>query len=185
MPKIELSNVTKDPWPVLAVWLIGGLLSVIIPVLKWNAAKQDYYDSYGYAIEYEQQQRAYEEQQNGNDNNNNNNWYNYPSCHWWQYKCRLNQFNYRQNADGNNNNDNGDYQITYPNWFIFFGGTTEEDQRWKEEQGEALGESTGATKFVYAWGIVMFVSILFYGSFVLVKRRAVGPLIIMLCMFFQ
>lgn len=80
MPQFS-NNISKDTWFFLGAWIIGGLLSIIVPVLKWNAAKQDYYDAYGYAIEYEQQQRAYEEQQNGNDNNNN--WYNYPSCHWW------------------------------------------------------------------------------------------------------
>lgn len=187
MPTINLSSALKDPWPFMAAWVIGGILSITIPVLKWNSGKQDYYDSYGYAVEYEQQQRAYEEGQNGNDNNNNN-YYNYPDCHWWQYKCRLSQFNYRQNADGNNNNNNnnGEYSLQYPGWYIFFGGTTEEDQRWKEEQGN-YGDagSSGAIKFVYAWSMVMFAAILFYGGFVLVKKRAVGPLLIMLIMFFQ
>lgn len=103
-----------------------------------------------------------------------------------QWKCRLNQFNYRQNADGNNNNNNnGEYQLSFPNWFVFFGGTTEEDRRWQEEQGNNLGESSGATKFVYAWSLVMFCFILFYGGFVLVKNRTVGPLLIMMIMFFQ
>jgi hypothetical protein len=180
MPK--LSGALADPWPFMAVWVIGGILSIVVPVLKWNANKQDYYDSYGYAVEYEQQQRAYEEQQNGG-NNNNNNYYYYPQCHWWQYKCRVKAFNYRQNADGNNN-DNGEYQLQYPGWFIFFGGETEEDQRWKEEQGE-FGESSGASKFVYAWSIVMFVTIILYGCFVLYTKRAVGPIVIMLCMFLQ
>jgi len=169
----------------MAAWIIGGLLSIFIPIIKWKAARQDYYDSYGYAIEYEQQQRAYEEQQNGNNNNNNNNNYYYPSCHWWQYKCRQNQFNYRQNNGDGNNNDNGDYQMQFPGWFVFFGGQTEEDQRWKEENGQDLSESSGAMKFVYAWSMVMFISILFYGGYVLVKKRPVGPLLIMLCMFVQ
>ena len=184
-PISKLSRAFADPWPFMVCWLIGGILSILVPVLKWNANKQEYYDSYGYAIEYEQQQRAYEEQQNGG-NNNNNSWYNYPQCHWWQYKCRKSQFNYRQNAmGGGNNNDNGNYQFQYPGWFIFFGGETEEDQRWREEQGEIGETSSGALKFVYAWSIVMFVTILFYGCFVLYKRRTVGPLIIMLCMFLQ
>ena len=184
IPVSKLSGVLHDPWPFMAAWVVGGLLTIFVPVLKWNANRQEYYDSYGYAIEYEQQQRAYEEQQNNNNNNNNYYYYNYPSCHWWQWKCRLNQFNYRNAGDGNQNN-NGEYQITYPGWFVFFGGQTEEDNRWREENGENLSESTGAMKFVYAWSIVMFVSILFYGGFVFYKRRPVGPLLIMLFMFLQ
>jgi hypothetical protein len=157
-------------------------------VRKWKRASQEYYDSYGYAVEYENQQRAYEEQQNGNNNNNNNNnYYNYPNCHWWQYKCRMTQFQYRQNRDGNNNNDDGEYQLQYPGWWVFLGGKTEEDQRWAEEQGMDVTESgsSGALKFVYAWSIIMFCSILFYGGYVLVKQRPVGPLLIMLFMFLQ
>lgn len=174
-----------DPWPFMAAWIIGGLLTIFIPLLKWNKAKQEYYDSYGYAIEYEQQQRAYEEQQNGN--NDDNYYYNYPNCHWWQWKCRQIQFKIRQNRDGNNNNNNnnGEYQMQYPGWWVFLGGQTEEDMRWAEEQGMQTGEPTGATKFVYAWSIVMFVSILFYGCYILYKQRPVGPLIIMLIMLLQ
>jgi hypothetical protein len=185
----DFKKLLADPWPFMTAWIIGGILTIWIPVRKWKRASQEYYDSYGYAVEYENQQRAYEEQQNGNNNNNNNNnnYYNYPNCHWWQYKCRMTQFQYRQNRDGNNNNDDGEYQLQYPGWWVFLGGKTEEDQRWAEEQGMDVTESgsSGALKFVYAWSIIMFCSILFYGGYVLVKQRPVGPLLIMLFMFLQ
>jgi hypothetical protein len=151
----DFKKLLADPWPFMTAWIIGGILTIWIPVRKWKRASQEYYDSYGYAVEYENQQRAYEEQQNGNNNNNNNNnnYYNYPNCHWWQYKCRMTQFQYRQNRDGNNNNDDGEYQLQYPGWWVFLGGKTEEDRRWAEEQGMDVTESgsSGALKFVYAW----------------------------------
>ncbi len=55
----DFKKLLADPWPFMTAWIIGGILTIWIPVRKWKRASQEYYDSYGYAVEYENQQRAY------------------------------------------------------------------------------------------------------------------------------
>lgn len=180
-------------WSVLLVfiWIVSGLLALSIPAGKYNAKKDQYYSSYGKYIEYENQQRAYEEAQNNqNDGNNNNNYgYGYPTCKWFQWKCRKAQYYYRmQNGGGGNNNQNGNMVYT-PDWYRFIGGGTrnEEDRRFYEENGISFNydEPTGAMKFVYSWSIIMFLGLLVYGSFVILTGRSVLGLVVLCAVFAQ
>mmetsp|Transcript_18514 Transcript_18514/g.43273 ORF Transcript_18514/g.43273 Transcript_18514/m.43273 type:complete len:360 (+) Transcript_18514:68-1147(+) len=143
---------------VLFGYLLSSLLAVIIPSSIWSKERNKYYLYAGQYNEYEQQQRQYEEQQNGNYNN-------YASssvCKWWNYRCRIRMQRYQQYAqqNGENGGQNGEgayMRAMLPDWFFFFGGEIEQDDRAREEMG--LGQNEGSTKFVYAWLIVMFVGL--------------------------
>ena len=120
---VSPKKMIADPWPFVAAWILGGVLTLLIPVIHWNRKKQEYYDSYGYQVEYENAQRAYEEANNG-DNNNNNNYYQ-SNCSWWQWQCKKKAYYYQQqNQDGD-----GEDEIQVPNWYLFIGGQTEEQRR--------------------------------------------------------
>lgn len=152
------------PWLLVASWLGTGVLAIFVPVARWNNHRQEYYQTYGYAVEYEQAQRAYEEaQRDANDQG-----YYYPTCSWYDWGCRQAAYRYRQNNNNNNGDGNDQEQdTTVPNWYLFMGGQTEEGRRDMEEQGN-FG-TTPAIKFVYIWTLVMFCSILLYGAVAFVR----------------
>lgn len=179
-----------SPFPVLGAWVIGGLLSIFVPLVKWKNQRKQWYDYYGRYVEYENNQRAYEEQQenqynnnNNNNNGNNNNGQNgnydrdgnwYPSCSWWQFKCRQRRFAYM-----NANNDGDDNNIQFPNWYATIGGRTEEDREGEEMEG-AADEAPGAVKFVYTWTLLVFIAMLIFGGITIFKRKALTPLIVIM-----
>lgn len=177
----------------IATWVVSSVLVVFIPVIQWNANKSDYYSSYGQYVEYEQQQ---EEQNNddgnGNNNNNNNNngnyYYQYKECSWANWSCRKQQYEYAM-LDGSGDGDDDDGGVvTIPNWYIFLGGQTEEMQRWTEENTGRRGaqaESTGGEKFVYAWTLIMFLSLVGYGTYALHKRHPATAIVVFLFIFAQ
>lgn len=68
-----------------------------------------------------------------------------------------------------------------PNWFFFFGGKIEEDDRQREEMG--MTNSEGNMKFVYAWSILMFIGLAVYGFMTLYKGQDRMGLIIALVIF--
>jgi len=142
---------------VLFGYLLSSCLAVIIPTSKWIQERNKYYSYAGQYVEYEQQQRQYEEQQNGDYNN-----YNYASssvCSWWNYRCRIRMQRYQEYAQQNEDrNGEGAYmRAMLPDWFFFFGGEIEQDEREREEMG--MGKNEGSVKFVYAWLMVMFVGL--------------------------
>jgi len=151
------------------------LLVVFVVVTKVeyeNAQKQ-----------YEEQQRQYEEQQqyqynNGNYNNGQQGNYDrngnyYPSCSWWQFKCRKQRFAYMQ-ANGDENN------IAFPGWYAAIGGRTEEDRREREEVVGSADEAPGAVKFVYTWTLIVFIGMLIFGGITIFQRKPVTPLIVIM-----
>ena len=166
----------RDPWPFLVVWFTGAVLAIALPVVHWNSKKQEYYDSTGYQIEYENAQRAYEEAQHNQDENDNNNddTYYVPSCSWWQYQCRkkayaLQQYyNSQQEQNGNNNEDEDSMQV--PSWYLFLGGTTDEQRRDARDNGFTT-DAPGGLKLVYAWTLTLFVLLIAYGAAVVVRRK--------------
>ncbi len=165
IPRIILHS----PWPLVAVWWIGGALALFVPVMKWNRAKMPYYNAYGRYQEYENNQRAYEEAQNGNNNQNYNNQYN-PSqmCNWWQFKCRQQVYYYRAMQQGGNENR----QITPP-WYQYLGGLhEEEDREAREQMGQSFDQASGPVKFVYTWSIIIFISLLLFGTYTTIKKKS-------------
>jgi len=177
---VSPKKMIADPWPFVATWILGGFLALLIPVIHWNRKKQEYYDAYGYQVEYENAQRAYEEANNGNNNNNNNNYYQ-SNCSWWQWQCRKKAYYYQQqNQDGG-----GEDEVQVPNWYLFIGGQTEEQRRQAEENGE-LGQTTaGALKLVYWWTLLLFCLIVAYGAAVLIKGKDARATVFCLLLFSQ
>lgn len=180
---------TNGPWLLVAVWLSLGVLAILIPIVRWRNERNEYYQAYGYAIEYEQAQRAYEEAQREQENNNQG-WY-YETCKWYDYACRKAAYRYRQNngnnnnGNNNNNNDANDVNLV-PDWYLFLGGQTEEGRREMEEQGN-MG-NTASLNFVYTWTVLLFGAILLFGTVVLVRTNTVGAtsgLLVLLIVFFQ
>uniref|UniRef100_A0A7S3LB95 Uncharacterized protein n=1 Tax=Amphora coffeiformis TaxID=265554 RepID=A0A7S3LB95_9STRA len=180
-----------SPFPILGAWVLGGILSIVVPLSKWKKQKNQWYNYYGRYVEYENNQRAYEEQQkqyqeqqqyqynnNGNYNNRqqgnydrDGNWY--PSCSWWQFKCRQQRMAYMQ-ANGDNNN------IVFPSWYAAIGGRTEEDDREREEMEGSTDEASGAVKFVYTWTLIVFIGMLIFGGITIFQRKPVTPLIVIM-----
>ena len=177
----------KGPWPFIAAWWLGGFLTIVVPTIKWNKSKSYFYNAVGRYREYERNQRSYEDgqnyNQNGNNNNNNqnNNGYATMKCGWWQYKCRQQQYYYRAMQNGGNDN-----QVMTPNWYQFLGGKNEEEDREaREEMGIYPDEATGAVKFVFAWSIIIFVTLLLYGTYAMAKKKSTGMLVLTLGMILQ
>mmetsp|Transcript_34339 Transcript_34339/g.71505 ORF Transcript_34339/g.71505 Transcript_34339/m.71505 type:complete len:290 (-) Transcript_34339:645-1514(-) len=176
----------QTPWPLLGIWALGGVLSVVIPVAQWKGASKNYYNYYGKAVEYENNQRQYEwaqkqyeEAQNGNNNNNNN--YVAKDCKWYQAKCRKQNYYYWLSQEGG---DGDRYVQPLPEWYLTAGGKMgEEMDREREEQGLATDEASGAIKFVYSLSIMTFVGLLAYGAFAIYKKIA-GPILFVSMGFF-
>jgi hypothetical protein len=175
--QFAVENPAAVYYATLGVWWLGGLLSIFVPVLKWNKSRQAYYGLYGSYVEYQQAQRNYEEAQN-NDDNNGNGYYdedgNYVqnqqfNCSWWQYGCRKQQYAWRQYQQQQNGSGDGQ-QIYTPGWYQFLGGKGQDDQREREEMG-LEGDTNGGVKFVFVWSLLLFVSILMYGSFVFYQHH--------------
>lgn len=171
-----------DPW--MISWLVTGALTITIPLISWGTKRAYYYNMYGYAVYAEDMQRQYEEQYNQNngsgDNNNNGDDYSYASyykeCSWINIACKKRQYYY---ATMNASNDNGDrVRQQYPDWFLFFGGydQSEEMQRWKEEntgvrQEEMNRNISGGMKFVYFSELCLFIALMSYGAFCIMKKQ--------------
>lgn len=163
--------------PILAAWLIGGLLAIFIPMIRLRSEKQQFYKYVGQWNEYNNNQNN----QNNNNNNNNQN-YNYNPCKWYQWTCKK---LYNQNYNNNNYNNNGgggsgDNDIQLPGWYTFFGGETEEERRYREESGDT---SNGSVTFIYVWTLILFMGLLAYGALMLYQRRPVWGPVLMLLMF--
>mmetsp|Transcript_27028 Transcript_27028/g.54004 ORF Transcript_27028/g.54004 Transcript_27028/m.54004 type:complete len:208 (+) Transcript_27028:94-717(+) len=128
----------KSVWanPLLLAWISAAVLSVAVPSIQWSVQRSSFYQSYGYAVEYENQQREYEEQQNDDGNNDDVYGSVYESCSSWNWWCIKKQAYYADYyGDGNKDDgdDGGAGSMTFPSWFIFLGGQTENMRRWEEE----------------------------------------------------
>jgi len=169
----------------VAIWIVAGIMTMMIPRGQFNSNRQGYYNAYGRYVEYENQQRQYEQQQNGNNNNGNGNYYSYPTCAWYQWQCRKKQYYYRMQMQDNND------QIRTPDWYRFIGGRAgdgEEDDRFYEEMGMTKPEdpsATGAVKFVFTWSQILFVLLLVYGVGVLLTGRSIVGLVVCMLFFAQ
>lgn len=182
----------RDAWQpqgtsgvMLASWAISCFLALIIPVAKWGRERGNYYNYQGQYNEYEQQQRQYEQQQEAAENGY---YYGATECQWWNFRCRSNMNNYQQYANNGEDQDERYYEqmqlrASMPNWFFFFGGKLEEDDREREEMG--VTQSQGNMKFVYFWSIFMFIGLAVYGWMTLYKDGDRMGLIIALAIFGQ
>jgi hypothetical protein len=177
--QFAVQNPAAVYYTTLGSWWLGGLLSIFLPLRNWNKSRQAYYGAYGRYAEYENAQRNYEEAQNNNDDGNNgyydedgnyvqNENQNSLNCSWWQYKCRKQRYAYLQYQQQQDNNGDGQ-QIYTPSWYQFLGGKGQDDQREREEMG-LEGDQNGGVKFVYIWSLLLFLSILAYGSFVFYRH---------------
>ena len=183
-----IARLVTNPVPLILAWWLGGMLTIFIPRSKWNYNKNGYYQAYGRYVEIEQQQRAYEQQgqqQQGGYYANNKQWGDL-GCSWYQFQCRKNQYalqqqyyaNYeyaaqQQNGGGEQNNN----RFRTPNWYQFLGGINEEEDRaMREEMGIDSDVANGPVKFVYAWSIVLFLALLVFGTYVMLKKKNIGYL---------
>mmetsp|Transcript_23731 Transcript_23731/g.65946 ORF Transcript_23731/g.65946 Transcript_23731/m.65946 type:complete len:283 (-) Transcript_23731:162-1010(-) len=171
--------VLQTPWPLLGLWLVGGVLAVFVPVGKWKNASKRYYRYYGKAVEYENNQRAYEQAQKQYENQQNGNYQYVPQdCKWWQVQCRKENYYYWMANEGGNNDR---YRQSLPDWYLTLGGKMgEEMDREREEEGLSSDEASGAIKFVYTISILTFVGVLAYGSYVIYKKTPATSLYISL-----
>ena len=183
-------------WPSFIAWIVGAVLTLFVPLIKWGKDRRFYYNLFGKYIEYEQAQRAYQQAQENNNNNNQNNDNNNNSygtspynCRWWQFRCQRDERNYLKYYAYNNNGDqqqqeqrNGENQIYMPRWYQWLGGrATEEDRREQEERGEQqVGNESAAIKFVYWWSLLLFVSLVAFGGYMLYKKRSLHYVAILL-----
>jgi hypothetical protein len=155
----------------LTAWVLSGILVIFIPVIYWNRKKSKFFKEYGYIIEYENYRKfSY-----------------YPSCSWYQWRCRRKQFQYldgmEEKSSGEDSED-GDYGINdLPTWYRFLGGLTEDERHVKEELN--VDSTSGALKFVYGCTLVMFISMLAYGAYVLCTRRRAGRIVLIMALFAQ
>lgn len=179
----------KDPWTLS--WIISGLLAIFIPITIWSVHRNSYFNSYGSYIQaqdyYDNAKRYYEQQQENKNNyynyNGNNNYYNgnqsnYKECSWINWACRKRQWQYATYSQDNNGDGNVNQQM--PSWFIFFGGETEQMQRWREENNEDGAEggrrnqsaaSGGALNFVYFLTLGLFLTLVVFGAMIIKKRN--------------
>lgn len=91
-----IKKLLSSPFPIIGLWILGGVLTIAIPSIKYSGASDTYYRYQGAQVEYELNQRAYEnaqrayqEQQNGNYQNQQNNGeyrYDISSCKWYQVR---------------------------------------------------------------------------------------------------
>lgn len=169
----RLLKLLATPLPFLGLWWLGGIITIVAPVLRWHVAKQDFFQHYGAYHQYEQQQR--------------NNDYNYQyqqqmaqafKCKWYQFECRQRQAQYLQAQ----NYDPNRLKFFTPGWYASLGGRFDsaEQEPEQERMVSSFDENSGAVKFVYAWSLVIFVSLLFYGTFVILTRRSVQGLVLSL-----
>lgn len=182
----------KDPWTLS--WVVSGLVTILVPVIMWNAQSQAYYRQYGVAIEYEQKQRQYEEyykqqqEANNGNNNNNNNYYTYKECSFFNIACKKKQYYYATAEERQKAYENGEAVQTYPDWFILFGGyeQSEEMQRWKEENTGVRAEDmindgrSSGMKFVYTMTLFLFIALLVFGAISIGNRKNMSQLVIFL-----
>jgi hypothetical protein len=168
------------------VWLLGGVLTILIPVFYRTKKMNDYKQMY-YMWNWEEAQRQWQEKQQQYYENYENQYaqqwnqgayqweqmrgtYDINQCKWWQFNC----FPYYINENGEPEPAAG----WYPAWFS--GWTVTEQER---EQMLEDGDTSAALKFVYAWQIIMFIAILVYGFFVIRQNRIVTGLIVALIVF--
>lgn len=172
----------------LAGWLLSSILAIVIPVSKWGAERNRYFSYAGQYNLYEQQQRQYEEQANGNYGNNN--YGGYSLCSWWNVRCRYRMKRWQQaygngngGDNGGDNGDNAQMMAMLPDWYFFFGGSMQEDERDREEMG--LGQNDGSMKFVYACTVIMFVALSIFGFRSMYAGQDRAGLIVALLIFGQ
>jgi len=185
----------KSVWanPLLLAWISAAVLSVAVPSIQWSVQRSSFYQSYGYAVEYENQQREYEEQQNDDGNNDDVYGSVYESCSSWNWWCIKKQAYYADYyGDGNKDDgdDGGAGSMTFPSWFIFLGGQTENMRRWEEEntgvrQEEGSTSYSGTQAFVCVWTILLFLVIVAYGAKILYGRGCRRPLVVLSLFFAQ
>ena len=175
----KLVAILQTPWPLLGAWLIGGLLTIFIPVTKWRKGRKSYYNYAGRYIEYENNQRAYEEAQNGDNNGNGNNNQRYYVCKWYQVNCRKKQYQYQwYNEEGEGNNQQ------LPDWYAVLGGKMGDDERReREEMGIDPDRESAAVKMVYTVMLISFIAIVAYGCFAIFRRHSMVPLVLATAMF--
>jgi len=161
----------------LGLWWLGGILSIIIPVIKWNSAKNDFYNGYGRYAEYENNQRA-NDQANGYDASQ----FQAFNCKWWQYKCRQKEYMFMKDMEGNNGERVQFYALS---WYTFVGGKVELESRDREMMGLSIDDNAGAIKFVYGWSIALFVLVLLYGTYVYAAHKRVVALNVVLAIVCQ
>jgi hypothetical protein len=143
-----VSSRSTDPLLFVA-WFGSGIATILIPLFSRTIRMKQYqYQYYQYSDEEDEQQAG------------DNNTYDVNNCKWWQFACSSYYMN-----DGNG--EAQEDEAYTPDWFSGWGQSQEQREYAKEN-----GQTTGALRFVYAWQIIMFAAILFYGTGALTKRRS-------------
>lgn len=158
--------------PFIAIWWFGGVLTVTVPITRWNAAKQQYYNDYGHYSEYDENNNSqggyqggqYEQQQ----------YYTVQSydqtasrfdCDFWDWSCRQGKYYYVQQEQNR-------YSFYVPRWYQFIGGRLEIGEKKREEMGLSVDHDATPMHIVYGWSLAMFFGILIFGTTVMVMKRA-------------
>ena len=162
-------NLAKATWaqdsvPLLTAYVVSGLLAIIVPAAKFRSSVRAYQSSYYY--EYQQANQSEDEHYTIDVNN----------CKWWQWRCTPLWMNengeYVYENNNNNNNNNGDNNQQYystPSWFSGWGGNQVSGDRGASGDNN-MANSTNL-KVVYAWQLLLFLSLLAYGAALLWKFR--------------
>lgn len=172
-------------------WLVGGFLTVFIPLVFRTLKKNNYQNMY-YMYNWEEAQQEYQQAQEEYMQQMEENYmaqyydngaYNYKyqweqmrgnydinQCKWYQLNC----YPYYINEQGEPVPQAG----WYPMWFSGWTKTEEEKQQMMED-----GETSSALIFVYVWQILMFIVILAYGYKVIRENRIVSGVTIALVVF--
>lgn len=85
----------------------------------------------------------------------------------------------------NRDNNRDENQIVLPDWYMFLGGVSEEEDREREERGLNADAATGAIKFVYSWSLLTFIALVGYGGWVMHKGQSPTILLVSLGIFLQ
>ena len=138
-----------NPLTFLCAWLISAVLAIFIPWIQWSVKKHRYqnymYNNNGQGYNYQQAPQG-------------EMLYDINNCKWWKFRCQPIYIN--QNGDFVNN------QQAAPSWWNAW-GTTQEQMDQNIQQGIA----PTSLKFVYAWQMLMFSAVVFYGFLAIVQRR--------------
>lgn len=168
--------------PLLMIWIIAGIVTIMVPPIRWHRQRNIYYKYRGRYNEYEQQQR------NAENQNNQNYAYKYSPCKWYQWSCKRRYQKYVQYAQQNNNNNNNN-NIILPEWYFAWGGSMQQgDEKEQEEQGlSSSSQQSGALKFCYAWTLILFMGlVLGWGAFCLYKElKYMIPVLVSMVLFSQ
>lgn len=146
--------------PFVTAYVLGGVLSVLGPAIKYWTEVRSYRTSYNYQYNQDDNQNGQGDERREWDVNN---------CKWWQVWCTPLWVNENGEYVQEDQGDNGQSYST-PTWFSGWGNANRQGER---REDDVLSNSS-ALKFVYTWQTLLFLALLTYGALILLKFRKQG-----------